>query len=425
MSLLFLAGLAGQSVNGKYILKKPLGYGGSSIVFLADIISPTQNADSVAIKLIEVDDNEKEKQTRELKVALSLKHKNLIDCYEFFDCDIEGKAILGLVMELADGSLENYLEKLDNPLLSAKERNLIVKSILDGLQYIHCRGIVHSDLKPGNILKVGNVWKLADFGIARILNAKTSTRTANINGTFLFIPPEAVEGIISPAWDIWSLGILLSRLFTDEHPFSAHNEMQIFEKIQKHDPILPQNIDIIYSFMVKGCLHKSREKRWDIDKVYEYFSVIQEKNDKRENLDKFIQKRLVEIEDLKQHDDYQLIIEICDLIIYLSPGCIDAWVDKADAYSCLGQTKESIETYRNALHCFAKLSNKGESFSAFQVLQSVDYFKVNEKTEATESPLPQTLSVNRRSLQNIAKIVGKKSKSFRQFIRRRKNLEGN
>lgn len=425
MSLLFLTSLTGQSINGKYILKKPLGYGGSSIVFLADIISPTQNFDSVAIKLIEVDNNEKEKQIQELKIALSLKHKNLIDCYDFFDCDIEGKAVFGLVMELADGSLEDYLKQFENLSLSAKNRDMIVKSILDALEYIHSRGIVHSDLKPGNILRVGDVWKLADFGIARILNAKTSTRTANINGTFLFIPPEALEGIISPAWDIWSLGILLSRLFTDEHPFCAHNEMQFFEKIQKHDPVLPQNTNIIYSFMIKGCLHKSREKRWGIDKLYEYFSVIEDENNKSENLDKFIQKRLVEIEDLKQHDDYHLIIEICDLIIYLSPGCIDAWADKADAYSCLGQTKESMETYRNALQSFAELSNKGELFSAFQVLQSVDNFKVNAETEAIESPLPQAISGNRRSLQSIAKIVGKKSKSFRQFIRRRRSLDGN
>ena len=425
-----LISLTGRSLNDKYLLKELLGYAGDSVVFRAEMLGSEQSRDSVAIKLIWINANKEDEQIKELEIATTLKHQSLINCHEFFRVVIDGKPVFGLVMEFADYSLEQYLDSLGDQPLDLSEREAIIDSTLQALSFIHSKSIVHRDIKPGNILKVGEVWKVADFGISRLLNTKTSTKTMQMNGTLLFMPPEAMDGIISPMWDMWSLGILIARLFSKKHPFSANNESQFLRKVEDEPPILPENLNILYQTIIQGCLIKSRTDRWDASKVLEYFEVAKENGRNEAAIDAFRQKIYEKIEDLKQHDNYHAIIELCNIIIYLKPNSIDAWQDKADAYFCLGKTQESLETYRLALHQFAEGS---QSFSSgmngnLQTIEK-DFSRMSEsgiesKNEHHLQELAtgemQPLEAEKRMLKAITEKIRERAQFLGRLVKKRK-----
>ncbi|BFM38434.1 protein kinase [Synechocystis sp. LKSZ1] len=430
MFLAVLIGLTGRCINDKYLLKELLGYGGDSVVFRAETLVGEPPLQQVAIKLIGLDTDKEDEQIRELEIATTLKHPHLIDCHEFFRVVIDESPVLGLVMELADYSLEQYLDGFANQCIDLPVREAIISSALQALIFIHSQGIVHRDIKPGNVLKVGEVWKVADFGISRRLNTKTSTQTMQMNGTFLFMPPEAVDGIISPAWDMWSLGILITRLFTKEHPFPADNDMQRFYKIQHNAPILPTNINILYQAIIQGCLIKSRVERWTALQVSEYFEVTKENNRSEAAIEVFRQKIHEKIEYLKQHDDYHAIINLCDIILYIKPNCIDAWQNKADAYCCLGRTKESLETYRLALQTLSGVSQSSSSPIEVspQIFKQEIYSLARPNAESSNEDLLQnsmereiqSSEGERRIAKQLAERVRARAQSLGNFIRKKK-----
>lgn len=117
------------------------------------------------------------------------------------------------------------------------------------------------------------------------------------------MPPEAQKGIISASWDMWSLGILITRLFSKNHPFPANNESQFFHKVECDPPILPDNINILYATIIQGCLIKSRRERWTALQVLEYFNVTKENGRSEAAIATFLSKIHENIEYLKQHDD--------------------------------------------------------------------------------------------------------------------------
>ncbi len=127
---------------------------------------------------------------------------------------------------------------------------------------------MHCDLKPANILSVNQKWKLADFGLIRhIDDNKTYLETVNTAGTIVYMPPEAFEGNISSAWDVWSLGIMLVEMLTNQLPYRFGNDInKLMGKVMKGDlqvPSLPSEFQPI----VQGCLQKERRQRWTAEQV--------------------------------------------------------------------------------------------------------------------------------------------------------------
>ena len=254
----------GEWFNSKYLLQAFLGFGAYGAVFQADEVVADRKIQSVAIKIIPYDSHNLDQQIKELQLGVKLKNPHLINCYTCEQGELDGDLYLGLVMELADYSLESYLKAEDKTCLSLEEVRDLVEQLAKGLDFIHEQGIVHRDLKPGNILRVGRSWKLADFGISRLLNNATSTYTnaSKQIGTIGYIPPESYDGNISPAWDLWYLGIMIVELLTGNHPFSAKTIPELMKKVLIDQPILPEDLGSPFQEIVTGCLIKDRNQRW-------------------------------------------------------------------------------------------------------------------------------------------------------------------
>ncbi len=259
--------LEGQQI-GPYRLNKFLGAGGFGGVFHASEMVRNTSVKEVAIKVIPESSDDK---LIELTNSRKLEHPNLIKSYAVGEFTFLNTEMLYLVMELAQGSLENHIAKGS---LSADEIKNITAQVAQGLNYLHRQNKVHRDLKPGNILKVNQQYKLADFGLIRTLNNKSHTQTVHNTGTIIYMPPEAFRGDISSAWDLWSLGIMLIQMTTNQFPYKFNNDNnQLMVKVincELQIPSLPKEFKPI----IEGCLQKDRKQRWTAQQVLNALQAV-------------------------------------------------------------------------------------------------------------------------------------------------------
>ncbi len=264
MSDLLWRMLESENIDAKYYLQKLLGSGSYGGVFLADEVVGDHFIRQVAVKLItpDADQQNRTKQLQELIAAVSLEHPNLVRCFVPGQCTIKGCDFLYLVMELAQGTLQQHIDKTQT--LSVAEVEEIVKAIASALVYLHGERNprVHRDLKPGNILRVGSCWKLSDFGLLRSMNSQKSERTNSQNGTHGYSPPESYEGVVAVSWDIWSLGVMIAEMLTGQFPFTGKTNEQLMAQVMKEPPSIDwSKIPEPLAGIVKGCLIKDRNKR--------------------------------------------------------------------------------------------------------------------------------------------------------------------
>ncbi len=241
--------------GSKYLLKEFIGCGAYGAVFRADEMLAKRVMQTVAIKIVIVDLEHLDQQIEELQLAVRLRHPHLINGITCEQGELNGDLCIGLVMELADDSLESYL-KVSKPPLAVEFVSTLVQHLAKGLADIHGQGIIHRDLKPANILRVGEKWKLADFGIARSLKDGTSTYTSKQFGTSTYMPPESYYGKISPAWDLWSLGVIIHNLLSNQHPFPTQIEAELVRMVLNEEPTLSANLGSPFREIVTGCLVK-------------------------------------------------------------------------------------------------------------------------------------------------------------------------
>jgi serine/threonine protein kinase len=261
--------LIGQVINNQYHLKDLIGAGGYGGVFRADEVIRDKLIRQVAIKLI-IADNNNDGQLDEIIAATDLQHPNLIRCFSGGESSLNGADFLYLVMEVADFSLE---KRLTQGVLSETETTLLVQDIAEALVYLHNqpKAIVHRDLKPGNVLRVGDKWKLSDFGLVKVIGKDNVVDTINLMGTAGYAPPEAYQGKVATAWDVWSLGIIIVEALTGKSPFPGNTPQQLQQQICNQEPNLsglPQKFEPI----VKGCLVKDWTKRWTAKRVLDSLS---------------------------------------------------------------------------------------------------------------------------------------------------------
>lgn len=237
-------GLGQSTTLGRYEVVKELGRGAMGIVYLGR--DPKINR-QVAIKTLrfteETDEEQiksvKERFFREAESAGNLTHPNII---RIFDAG-EDQDVAYIAMELLEGDdLKKYAEKSNGvPLSKALE---IIIQVAFGLDYAHKQGVVHRDIKPGNIfmLKDGSL-RITDFGIARI-QASSKTATGAVLGTPAYMSPEQVNGKkVDGRADIFSLGVTMYELLTGEKPFSAETIAALLYRIANVDQTDPRELN--------------------------------------------------------------------------------------------------------------------------------------------------------------------------------------
>lgn len=205
--------------------------------------------DAVAVKLIEthgVSEGQLRQATKELKLLSRLRFPSIVrllgHCYMPEGGEHSKK--LALVMPMAERDLHGLVFGDEPQTLPISEVAQVGFSVAAALTYLHARGIFHRDVKPGNVLVMsGGQYVLADFGLAKIAQGSlrgtfrgTSSVGTAPRGTAGFMPPEGydVSAEVTPAFDVFSLGMLLYSVATGKWPFDGMNEFQVMYAVAMH-----------------------------------------------------------------------------------------------------------------------------------------------------------------------------------------------
>jgi eukaryotic-like serine/threonine-protein kinase len=267
--------LEGREIGGCKLIRK-IGAGGMGEVYLAE--QRRVGNRHVAVKVVSPEDASFHKEVvddiarrfeREAALLGQLSHPNILPVH---DSGVEG-TYLYLVMEYApEGSLTdairgNARQRLDLPLPLPRAVD-VIGQIASALQYTHDHGVVHRDVKPGNVLvrieKDGH-WHLllADFGVARSL--ETTSQRTQVTGTFAYMAPEQFSAKFSPASDQYALGVMAFLLLAGRTPFegdlAALTRAHMFEQppsLQLLNPAVPPTVEAV----VNRALAKDPSQRY-------------------------------------------------------------------------------------------------------------------------------------------------------------------
>jgi serine/threonine-protein kinase len=234
-------------LGDRYELEGVVGRGGMAEVYRARDLRLDR---IVAIKTLRPDlardQTFQARFRREAQSAASLNHPSIVAVYDTGEDMSTGSPIPYIVMEYVDGRTVRDLLIEGHRLLP--ERSLeIVSGVLRALEYSHQAGIVHRDIKPGNVMvtRNGDV-KVMDFGIARAMNdaQSTMTQTAQVIGTAQYLSPEQARGErVDARSDLYSTGCLMYELLTGRPPFTGDSPVAIAYQHVRENPIPPSRLD--------------------------------------------------------------------------------------------------------------------------------------------------------------------------------------
>ena len=263
-----------KDINNIYKFKEVLGKGSFGVVrtgYRIKEISPhkiyaIKSIDKTKISQRDIDNLEKE-----IDIISSLDHPNIARFYETF----HDERYFHIVTELCRGKELTKLLKQNGGKLNERKCRIIIMKILHAINYCHSHGIVHCDLKPDNIIfespneeeeneDILNLLdlKLLDFGLSSRI--KKNEKLNNTVGTAYFIAPETIKGEYDEKCDVWSIGVILYYILSGKFPFTGNSNFEIFEKIQKSEPVfknLFKDISQNAIDFIKKCLVKNPNER--------------------------------------------------------------------------------------------------------------------------------------------------------------------
>ena len=255
---------------GPYEVLGTFGAGGQGEVYRA---RDTRLDRTVAIKTLRdgagADPGRRARVEREARILAPLSHPNICGLHDIVQGD-EGTC---LVMEALEGqTLATRLLARHRRGLPVREALSIAAAVADGLAFAHQHGVVHHDVKPGNIMLTPSGVKLLDFGVARLRRAGHAvdvTMTAPVGGstaegTLPYMAPEQLRGEVDARSDLFALGAVLYEMLTGSRAFVADSPSALAARITEHDPpVLPPNVATpALARLVAKCLARDPARRW-------------------------------------------------------------------------------------------------------------------------------------------------------------------
>ncbi|HVC25300.1 MAG TPA: Stk1 family PASTA domain-containing Ser/Thr kinase [Acidimicrobiales bacterium] len=228
--------------GGRYELRNQIARGGTAQVYLArDLLLDRPVALKVLFPELSTDHSFVERFRREAQAAANLMHPNIVQVFDWGESD----RTYFIVMEYIDGEPLSSIIRTQAPLAAAQAAS-IASDIAKALSYAHRHGVVHRDVKPGNVLITadGQV-KVTDFGIARAIGTDEQvTQTGLVMGTATYFSPEQAQGLaVDARSDVYALGVVCYEMITGRPPFSGETPVAIAYQHVRENPPTPRALN--------------------------------------------------------------------------------------------------------------------------------------------------------------------------------------
>ena len=261
---------------GSCTIEHIIGRGGMGAVYLAQQSRPAREvAVKVLIPASGYDPDELqiflERFRREADTVAKLEHKNILPIYEYEEAIVDEQRLAYLVMPYVRGG--TLQERMDDMKRQGRQFDLstvcnYISQVADALSYAHSLGVVHRDIKPGNLLfHLDGRLLLSDFGIVRLNAMPSLTTVGSFVGTAEYASPEQVSGsVVDARSDIYSLGIILFELLIGSVPFTGPNSFTVMSR-HLNDPtpsvrVLRPDLSPAIDFVVRKALAKNPQDRY-------------------------------------------------------------------------------------------------------------------------------------------------------------------
>eukprot|EP01137_Pigoraptor_chileana_P032415 Opistho-2@21750 len=266
---------------GSYILGDVLGEGSYGKVKEAIDCSSLVR---VAVKIMKKKKlrripNGEQNVKREISLLRRLKHVHVVELVELLYN--EEKQKMYMIMEYCTTVLQDILDSAPGKCLPVWQGHMYFRQLIDGLEYLHDHGIVHRDIKPGNLLITRDgTLKISDFGVAEILDKFNPSDTCtSSSGSPAFQPPEIANGCEHFSGfkvDVWAAGVSLYNIVTGVYPFEGDNIYNLFENIGKGEYSIPDSVDPLLAELLRGMLDVDEHARMSVRSIKHHPWLVME-----------------------------------------------------------------------------------------------------------------------------------------------------
>jgi len=246
-------------------VKKFLGEGGRKRVYLVHDTILDRDVAFALMRTERLDDATRLRVSREAQVMGKLgDHPNIVGIHDMGQEKGQPYIVIPL---MPGGDVESLIEKAPERCLPIEQAVSITKAVCKGLEYAHSKGIIHRDIKPGNVwMSAEGTVKIGDFGLALAVDLFRLTREGMMVGTYYYIPPEqAMGGEITPRADLYSLGAMLYEMVTGRPPFTGDDAVAIIGQHINSAPVSPSwhrpDLPPALAALILRLLEKDPQKR--------------------------------------------------------------------------------------------------------------------------------------------------------------------